>query len=239
VSRDGAFVLVTCEHAGHEVPPAYRGLFRGRAATAALRSHRGWDPGALGVAVRLAERLAAPLVLTTVTRLLVEPNRSPDHPELFSEFARQLPAADRDAITARHYRPHRAAVEAALAAAIDAGITAVHVGVHTFVDEWNGRRREVDIGLLFDPARSLEATISAAWQRALAAPAHGLRARHNEPYRGVDDGLTTALRGRFAADRYAGLEVEIRQGLIARRADQRTIADRLAETLSSSLPCHA
>lgn len=52
-----------------------------------------------------------------------------------------------------------------------------------------------------------------------------LRHRFNEPYRGSDDGLTTTLRQGFQPERYIGLEVEIRQGILDCTQAQRKIAD--------------
>ena len=66
--RFGA-ILITCEHGGNQVPARWRARFRG--AGAVLSSHRGWDPGALGVARTLAKALGAPLVFAETSR----PNR--------------------------------------------------------------------------------------------------------------------------------------------------------------------
>ena len=41
-----------------------------------------------------------------------------------------------------------------------------------------------------------------------------LSLRMNYPYRGVNDGHVTALRRRFGADGYLGLELEINQNLL-------------------------
>ena len=65
----GAFLLVTCEHGGNRVPKRYRRLFAGWESV--LASHRGYDPGALTLARELARAFDAPLVASTVTRLLV------------------------------------------------------------------------------------------------------------------------------------------------------------------------
>jgi hypothetical protein len=56
--------------------------------------------------------------------------------------------------------------------------------------------------------------------------------RCNAPYRGVSDGLTTHLRRRFAAHRYAGIELEMSQRFAA---DARAIR-RLAKLLAAALP---
>ncbi len=82
--------LVTCEHGGNRIPPIYRALFRGQQAV--LETHRGYDPGALVMAQALARSLQAPLVSSTVSRLLVDINRSIGHPQYFSAATRIAPA---------------------------------------------------------------------------------------------------------------------------------------------------
>ena len=52
------------------IPAPYRDLFH--AHQALLDSHRGYDPGALILARALATAFAAPLVASTVSRLLVD-----------------------------------------------------------------------------------------------------------------------------------------------------------------------
>jgi predicted N-formylglutamate amidohydrolase len=224
------FLLLTCEHAGHEVPAGWRHLFKGH--RAALHSHLGYDPGALEVAMRMATRLAAPLVFTRTTRLLVDANRSLGHPQLFGSLAGALDAAERERVIEEFHTPHRRSVETLVAAAVSTGRRVLHVGVHSFTDVLDGMIRELDVALLFDPARAAESSICARWSAALRGAAGDLRHRFNEPYRGVDDGLTTAMRAKFAAPAYAGVEVEIRQGMIRTARAKRRVADLLATTLA-------
>jgi hypothetical protein len=65
--------------------------------------------------------------------------------------------------------------------------------------------------LLYDPRRRDERVFCERWGRLLAQRIAPLRVRRNYPYRGYDDGLTTALRRRFPADRYIGVEIEVNQ----------------------------
>lgn len=222
-------ILVTCEHAGNEVPAPYAGWFVNGAS--ALDSHRGWDIGSLGYGMRLAARLAAPLIHTAVTRLLIETNRSPDHPGLFSEFGRDRPVEQRREVFHEFYVPHRRSVESTIDAFVQRGDRVLHLGAHSFTDVLDNKPRHMDIGLLFDPDRPSEASLCAAWGANLERSASDLRVRFNEPYLGTDDGLTTHLRTLFPADRYAGVEIEIRQGLIGRPPEQRAMGDLLADTL--------
>lgn len=202
-------LLVTCEHGGNRVPPAYRRRFRARQAL--LSTHRAHDPGSLLVARELAAQLGAPLVQSTVTRLLVDLNRSLHHPRLFSEVTRPLPPAERARIIERHWRPYRDEVEARIAAATATGRFLLHVSSHSFTPALDGEVRNADIGLLYDPRRRPERELAARWRQALAARAPGLRVRMNYPYAGRADGLTTHLRRRFPASRYAGIELELNQ----------------------------
>jgi predicted N-formylglutamate amidohydrolase len=210
--RPHATLVVSCEHADHRVPARYRALFRGSAGV--LKSHRGWDPGALDLARAIARGCRAPLVVNTTSRLVVECNRSLGSPQLFSEFTRDLDGADQLRLLATVYHPHRRAVEVAVRRALGRDRRVIHVGVHTFTPVLNGRRRRTDVGILYDPSRRLEVEVVDALTRHLGAYVPRVRVRRNYPYRGWTDGLTTTLRGRFPAGRYAGIEVEVNQGLL-------------------------
>jgi predicted N-formylglutamate amidohydrolase len=228
-------VIVTCEHAGNEIPPEYEPLFAGAAPV--LASHRGWDPGAMGYAIRVASRLSAPLVATRVSRLLVEVNRSPDHPEVFSRYTRDADRPTRQHLLDAYYTPHRRSVQTLITALIKAGQSVLHLGMHSFVDTLDGMERTVDIGLLFDPGRVSECAFINRWRPELervleaAGCSPALRVRMNEPYLGTDDGLTTHLRTVFPAAGYAGIEIEVRQGLVASEHQQQVIGDLLAASM--------
>ena len=73
--------IITCEHGGNRIPAPYRRLFREQSAL--LDSHRGYDPGSLVMAKALASAYRAPLVASTVSRLLIDLNRSIGNPQLF------------------------------------------------------------------------------------------------------------------------------------------------------------
>lgn len=204
-------VLITCEHGGNHIPPPYESLFHG--AGDVLESHRGHDPGALDLARQLAKALAAPLVASTVSRLLVELNRSPGHPRQFSEFTRGLPKDERDRISARHYAPYREQVEATIHA-LTRRHRVVHISSHSFTPVMDGDIRTADIGLLYDPRRGRERAFCDEWKAVLLAAAPSLRVRRNYPYAGKSDGLTAYLRKRYPDERYAGIELEINQKFV-------------------------
>jgi predicted N-formylglutamate amidohydrolase len=204
-------LLLTCEHGGNQVPSQYRRLFT--AHHELLESHRGWDPGTKQLALRWHEQVESELVIATVTRLLVDLNRSPNHPQAFSEITRDLQEAEKLQLLARYHAPHRTQVTEQVRIAINRGRRVLHIGIHSFTPILNGQVRNAEIGLLYDPRRKWELEICRRWRDALRSMSVQPRVRMNYPYRGTSDGLTTSLRKSFDANMYAGIELEINQQL--------------------------
>jgi len=227
-----AHVVVTCEHATNRVPPDLARCFWPHRAL--LKTHRGYDPGALAIAERLAASLAAPLFVGEVSRLVVELNRSPDSPSLFSAVTSALDDDAKGDILRRYYHPWRAAVRDHITRALAAHPRAavLHLSIHSFTPVLDGKRRDVDIGLLFDPARPGEKALCERWRAALTrqcAAAHTpLRIKMNHPYRGTSDGHTTALRAAFPPARYLGIELEVCNALLATHAARERLGALIA-----------
>lgn len=231
-------LVITCEHGGREVPAAWSALFSGFEAL--LDSHRGWDAGALELAQQMADRFAVPLHAATTTRLLVDLNRSVGHRQLFSEVTRALSAARRRDIVARHYRPYRDAVEAAVAGHIAAGQRVVHIASHSFTPTLNGVDRRADVAWLYDPSRRGESDFAKAWMMEFAQRAPAMGVRRNYPYQGRGDGLTSLLRKRYPDDAYVGIELEVNQRFVLAGgapwdAVRTQVIDSLATTLDRAV----
>jgi predicted N-formylglutamate amidohydrolase len=232
VARRAAALVLTCEHADRRVPKPYARLFAREPGV--LESHEGWDPGALPLARLLGRHLAAPVLAAHWSRLLVEPNRSPTNPRIWSRFTRELPRAERERILERYWRPHREEVEAEISRAIARRGRVVHVAVHSFTPVLDGEERNADVALLYDSQRAPEKAFAQRWARALRADAPGLRVRFNYPYRGCTDGLATWLRRRHPAPRYVGFELEVSQA-VATAPSWRSAGKALAESLGEAL----
>jgi len=194
-------VIITCEHGGNRVPRAYQHLFAGRQTL--LASHRGWDRGALPLARAFAKSLGAPLLFSQTSRLLIDLNRSAHNRTL---CALPLDRETRRHVFEEHYLPYRRRVEELLADAQ----RVIHLGVHTFAPKMRGKVRRADIGLLYDPSHRREQSLCRRWSDAMQLD----RVYMNSPYRGIADGLTTAMRRRFPQNRYIGIELEVNQRLI-------------------------
>jgi predicted N-formylglutamate amidohydrolase len=229
--------IITCEHGGNRIPAPYRALFREQGEL--LDSHRGHDPGALLMARTLAQALRAPLVASTTSRLLVDLNRSPGHPRLFSPTVRQAPAALRRAIVAAHYLPYREQVEHLVAGAVKRGRCVIHISSHSFTPVLDGQVRSADVGLLYHPRRAGEVRLCAHWKSAILAHAPTLRVRRNYPYEGKGDGLTNHLRRHFPATAYLGIELEINQAIALQPAGRwLALRTMLVATLRRALATH-
>jgi predicted N-formylglutamate amidohydrolase len=224
------WLMVTCEHGGNQVPRRYARLFRGwehRMAT-----HWGFDFGALRMAREIARSFDAPLVASTVTRLLVDLNRSVGHRDIHSRPSRRVSREERDGILRRHYLPYRAQVEDLVSKAIGRGRRVIHISSHSFTPRLRGEVRRADVGLLYDPARPGERSLGARWRAAFKRAAPELRVRRNYPYLGKLDGLTSHLRRRHPPEAYVGIELELNQALVIGTKSRWT---RLRATVIESL----
>ncbi len=206
-------LVLSCEHATHEVPPEYRALFDG--AESVLLSHAGWDPGAGEAALHFRDHFKCYLAMGEATRLLVELNRSLHHPQLWSTYSSQLSWVRKEKILGRYYHPYRERVRAAARELLDHHSRAVHLSVHSLTPHLNGQDRDFDLALLFDPARSEETQLCRLWADEIRERNPRLKLVENTPYKGTDDGLTTSLRQIFPASRYLGIEIEFNQALLS------------------------
>jgi predicted N-formylglutamate amidohydrolase len=206
------WILVTCEHGGNRVPRRYASLFSGWQRR--LSTHRGFDFGALVMARQLARSFHAPLLASTVTRLLVDLNRSIHHPAAYSQASRGVSTEERNRILSRHYLPYRTRAFDLVAKAVGRGLRVVHISSHSFTPRLRGEVRRADVGLLYNPARLGEFTLAEIWKSTFKSAAPELRVRRNYPYLGKHDGLTASLRQRHPADRYVGIELELNQAFV-------------------------
>jgi predicted N-formylglutamate amidohydrolase len=222
--------LIICDHAENTLPERYGTLGLPQSE---LCRHIGYDIGAKGVSERLAALLGAPAVLSSFSRLLIDPNRGEDDPTLVMRLSdgSVVPGnarADHDEIQYRlnrFYRPYDRAVIAAIETAIAAGHPPALISIHSFTDNWRGTPRPWHAGILWDEDQRLVRPII----EGLSCDP-GLVVGDNEPYTG-------ALRGdtmnRHGTDRgLAHALIEIRQDLIADEAGMAEWAGRLADLVS-------
>jgi predicted N-formylglutamate amidohydrolase len=192
------------------------------------------DFGALEVARAFGARLGVAPVAATVSRLVVDLNRSPYHRNVFSEYTRPLSREEKRALMDAHYWPYRSDVERCVERAVRAGAFVLHVSAHSFTPELKGEVRNCDLGLLYDPRRGSERRFIDEWHAALTVHAPSLRVRRNYPYLGVSDSLVTHLRRVHGERAYAGVELEVNQKHVG-AAGWRAMVASLTNALESAL----
>lgn len=199
-------IILSCEHAGNEVPDNLKYLFKDEPEI--LNTHRGWDLGAWKLAQFLSKKLNLDLYGYHTTRLLIEANRSLDSPQLFSEYSNKLSNSEKENLISTFYQPYRDKIQQQ----IDQSAKPVlHLSIHSFTPIWNGVDRDVDIGILFDPNRTLEKEYCEQLKLTFEKKLPNQSIKLNEPYKGTDDGFTTWLRKRYPDKEYAGIELEVNQ----------------------------
>ncbi len=222
-------MILTCEHATSAIPAPYAELMAG--ARHLLQTHRAYDIGARQVC-RALEELADGAVYGECSRLLVDLNRSPGHPRLFSEFSSDLPRPEKDRVLARCYSPFRETALAAIGQTMSRHGEVLHLSIHSFTPVLHGKIRSNDLGILYDPRRQREKSCARRLADEMRAIDRHLSVRMNHPYRGVADGHTTALRRRFASEAYLGLEIEINQRLLGDDRGRTAMGEFLLQALS-------
>lgn len=222
--------FLTCEHAGYEIADWLKGHIH--IPQEVLYSHRGWDPGAYKVAESLKRKLKIPLWSVHTSRLIVEPNRSLDHPQFFSSYSRNISSELKARMINYIYHPFRNAVREWIQRSKEAE-TIYHLSIHSFTQVLEGKERNADIGLLYDPSSELERFFCDRLYFELKQK--GWRVRKNYPYQGRSDGHTTALRKQWMG-RYCGVEIELNQALLMRpKLASSKLTKDLKDALQSAL----
>ncbi|MCP0913859.1 MULTISPECIES: N-formylglutamate amidohydrolase [Legionella] len=222
-------LVISCEHGGNDVPPQYALLFKDNAEI--LATHRAYDAGSLAIAEYLQQKFSCDFVYTTITRLLIDCNRSLNHPKCFSEFTKKLSRAEKQVLIDAYYLPYRRKLESLIQQHIALGHQVLHLSIHSFVPELKGVIRNAAISLLYDYQRHAEKEVARIWRGLLLEQTPAYRIRMNYPYRGDSDGFTSALRKQYSEKEYLGIEVESNQALI----DHEYLFSQLLHVLSASL----
>ncbi|MCK7594993.1 N-formylglutamate amidohydrolase [Pseudomarimonas salicorniae] len=227
-------LMLLCDHAGNQVPDDLDGL--GLDARELAR-HIGWDLGALAVARILAERFDAPLWGCLDSRLLADPNRSPDHPDLilaqsegtFVPGNERLPQPAREARIARFHRPYHDALEQAVEERLGRGARPFLLSIHSFEPVYAGLPRPWPVGVLWKKSDALARRVVAALERRVDPVGC------NEPYDGRV-ALGHTLETHAIPRGLPQLLIEIRNDGIADAAGQQHWAKLIGAALEAALP---
>jgi predicted N-formylglutamate amidohydrolase len=177
--------------------------------------------------------LQCPALLTTFSRLLIDPNRGADDPTLIMRISDGAIVPDNARLDAEeierrrrlYWQPYRDQTSALLDKMLAAGPVPAISAIHSFAPAWKGHPRPWHIGILWDvDDRLAKPTI-----KALAEDDDNLTVGDNEPYGGGLEGDTMYHHGTMRG--LPHMLVEISQDLVGDAAGEAAWAERLARLL--------
>ncbi len=222
-------LILLCDHATNYLPEKYGTLGLGKAQ---LERHIAYDIGAEALTCGLAERLNVPAVLTSFSRLLIDPNRGLDDPTLIMKLSDgtviggnyRIDKAEIEHRKHTFYQPYHQAVSALIDKSLAEGIIPVIFSIHSFTDNWKGQARHWHAGILWDNDERLP---HALLKQLLKQ--EDIIVGDNEPYNGALYNDTMYSHGTRRGLAHALLEV--RQDLICYKEGIDQWVDRLAIAL--------
>ncbi|EEE35982.1 N-formylglutamate amidohydrolase [Rhodobacteraceae bacterium KLH11] len=224
-------VVLLCEHASPRIPSEYGGL---GLAEADRLSHAVWDPGARSLTLELSQALDAPVVASTVSRLVYDCNRPPEAASAMPVRSEQivvpgnsgLTQTQRDARAAAVYDPFCAAVAQVLDRR---ALSTALVTVHSFTPVYHGQPRAVELGLLHDDDTRLA---DAMLRHADLVPHR--RVERNQPY-GPEDGVTHSLKLHALSRGLPNVMLEARNDLLGTSEQIAAMAEDILALLQPAL----
>lgn len=205
ISAPGAILLV-CDHASNVVP---RDISLG-VHQDVMRRHVAIDIGAASLTRVLSVRLAAPAILATVSRLVIDLHRPTDHPGLIplTSDGHAVPGnitADRAGRIARFHAPYHRAIERHIRIQRPELIVAIHSFTPQL--EQDGAPRPWEVGILHNRQSVAARDAIARFREA------GIVTGDNQPYSGRALNMTLNRHGEGQG--IAAFSIEVRNDLIS------------------------
>ena len=203
--------VFTCEHASDffgpmQIEPENQGL---------LGTHWALDLGAAELTHALARLSNSVGIMSTYSRLLLDPNRSLDSDTLFVEHIEGKTIRCNHALSQEEKNVRIEGLHSGFHQGIDEALDehATHdpctlVSIHSFTPVWNGQARSVEIGVLFDRF------FDEANHIVNCLRDQGFDARPNEPYSGMTGELMYSATHHGSKHEIPYIEFEIRQDLL-------------------------
>jgi len=224
----GYNMLITCEHGGTELPP-------GRpwhASDLRLKeTHWSTDIGAGDFARDLSSRIRVPALVHNFSRLIIDVNRPLDSPTLFRDIADGIPIELNQGITAterqrridRYYRPYHEELSY-LTNLLNPSLI---LSLHSFTDNYEGKTRDVEVGVLFNEHENLALEFEAFFRE------KGYKVKLNEPWSGKE-GFMYAV-SQVESEENKGIMLEFRQDLLLKEEWRLQLLNNLENLLTTKL----
>lgn len=221
-------LLLLCDHASNDLPPAYGTL---GLPPHLLETHIAYDIGAATITRTLATLYGAAAVLGRWSRLLLDLNRGPNDPSLVVKVSDGIAipgnlSADDEEVLHR-IAAFRAPYRSAISEEISRLGAPVLVSLHTFTPVMEGKPRPWEVGVIYGPDRRLAAPLMARLE------ASGFKVGDNQPYAGELEEDTLNSHGTRLG--LANVLIEIRQDLTADDGMAIAFAQKLKPILDGAL----
>ncbi|WP_428628327.1 N-formylglutamate amidohydrolase [Sphingopyxis sp.] len=206
--------LIVGDHAGNAIPHRLGTL----GLTEADRArHIAWDIGVYDLGKALAQALDAPFIFQRYSRLVIDCNRDPGHPDAASAVSDGSVIPGNAGLTpdrlaarvAAIHTPYHARIALELARRDAAAQPTILLALHSFTPTLGGKSRPWEVGILHDGGDTRFARVLLA---SLVARAD-ITVGDNEPYRMDATDYSVPRHAYPAGLPYA--EIEIRQDLLA------------------------
>lgn len=232
--RRGPQVLLTCDHASARLPGPLRWPHED---LAWVGTHWSYDLGAAAIAHELSALLQAPLVCSRFSRLLVDPNRTPQQDSFIVSQIQGAPLALNQGLSPaarqwrqnQFYESYHRAIDALLHEQRRAHTSPLLVSIHTFTPVYQGQTRTMQGGVLFDAHEALAKRFCEGLR------AQGWDFEENAPYSGYD-GLIDGVARHGRAHDCPYVELEVRQDLASHPLTRAGIVQAIANTACALAP---
>lgn len=225
-----AQLLLVCEHASNFIPAELHDL---QLDNEVLHSHIALDIGAFDLACAISRLLDAPLISSTVSRLVYDCNRSyglsdtiPEQSEIF-QIPGNLNLTDIE-VTDRYkkyYLPFEQAISNQLA---QFSAPPIFLTIHSFTPVYLGKEREVDVGIIHDTDDQL-----GSYMVKLARTRTNLSVDLNQPY-GNNDNTTHTLSLHGCKNNLLNTMIEVKNNFLDSMQKREEMALFLAQLISST-----
>lgn len=229
----GKGLILLCDHASSQLPEKYGTLGLD---PAQFKRHIAYDIGAEALTRGLAGKLGVPAVMTSFSRLLIDPNRGVDDPTLIMKLS------DGAIITGNHpiseiekqYRiqnfhaPYHYAIQRLIEKSLRNNVVPMIFSIHSFTDKWKEKQRRWHAGILWDNDERLPNFLLNELEKQ-----KDIIVGDNEPYDGAlgNDTMYTHCTRRGLAHAL----LEVRQDLIADAKGVDEWVKRITKTLEPAM----
>jgi len=213
INRDGkAQLLLVCDHASRRVPASLGDL---GLAKSEFNRHIAYDIGAEAVTRILSANLDAPAVLAGYSRLVLDVNRLPGHPESIPETSddtvvpanQGLSERDKDRRISAVHDPYHEAISHTMAHIWNRGLAPPLFSVHSFTPNFGNENRPWDVAVLWKHDPRIAVPMMEMFR------ARGMNVGDNVPYSARDVAYT--IDAHAGAAGLATCVLEIRQDQVS------------------------